>query len=358
MTKIMISPAKFVLGGGELSRLGVYLDDYGTKSLLVAHKDDEARVATSLTACGNKITSAGFSGECSKTEIERLLGVARSGGFDCIVGLGGGKALDTAKAVANNLKAPVVVVPTIASTDAPTSALSVIYTDDGEFEEYSFYKRNPDLVLVDSAVIAAAPVRFLVAGMGDGMSTFFEARACAKSFATAMAGGQSTKAALAIAELCYRTLLEDSVKAKAACERKVVTQSLENVIEANILLSGLGFESSGLAAAHAIHNGLTRLEETHHFFHGEKVSFGTLVQLVLEAAPQAEIDTYTRYCRSVGLPLSFGELGVRDLDPDRLMDVAKAATAPNETIHNMPFKVTADMVYAALLVADQIGRAA
>lgn len=125
---------------------------------------------------------------------------------------------------------------------APCSALAVIYTEKGEFEEYFFFRNNPNLVLVDTGIIAKAPVRFLVAGMGDALSTWIEARACKRSFAKNASHGHSTMAALAIAELCYKTLFEDSLKAKAACVN-VVTQALENIIEANILLSGLGFRA-------------------------------------------------------------------------------------------------------------------
>ncbi len=162
-------------------------------------------------------------------------------------------------------------------------------------------------------------------------------------------------AAIAIAELCYKTLMEDSLKAKAACEAKVVTMALENIIEANILLSGLGFESSGLAACHSIHNGLTVLEETHKMFHGEKVAFGAIVQLVLENAPAEELTRTIKYCQSVGLPTCLADLGVKEVTPEKVMKVAVGATAEGETIHNMPFAVTAQMVYGALYAADKLG---
>jgi glycerol dehydrogenase len=130
-----------------------------------------------------------------------------------VVGIGGGKTLDTAKAIGFYQKLPVVVIPTIASTDAPTSALSVIYTEAGEFEEYLIYPKNPDMVVMDTAIIAKAPVRLLVAGMGDALSTWFEAKACFDARATSMAGGQSTAAALSLARLCYDTLLAEGEKA-------------------------------------------------------------------------------------------------------------------------------------------------
>jgi glycerol dehydrogenase len=232
-----------------------------------------------------------------------------------------------------------------------------MYTEKSEFEEYMFFKKNPDLVLVDTGIIAKAPTRFLVAGMGDALSTYFEARACQRSYANNIPGGNSTKAALALAKLCYETLLEDSIKAKAACDSNVVTAALENIVEANIFLSGIGFESSGLAAAHAVHNGLTVLEETHRYFHGEKVSFGTIVQLVLENADSAELNTVINYCKSVGLPTCLADLGITEVTPEKIMAVAKASTAEGETIHNMPFPVTAEDVYAAILTADKLGGA-
>lgn len=359
MKKIMISPSKYVQGENELGNLGEYVKAFGSSALLISSKDDQGRVQDLLDAAQKKadfkLESGGFNLECSWAEVNRLKAVAESKGCDVIIGLGGGKSLDTAKAVAHLIKKPVIVVPTIASTDAPCSALAVIYTEQGEFEEYFFFPQNPNLVLVDTQIIANAPVRFLVAGMGDALSTWIEARACAKSFAQNASHGHSTMAAIAIAELCYKTLFEDSLKAKAACEAHVVTMALENVIEANILLSGLGFESSGLAACHSIHNGLTCLEETHHFFHGEKVAFGAIVQLVLENAPHDELMRTIKYCQSVGLPTCLADLGVKQVTHEKVMKVAVGSTAEGETIHNMPFPVTADMVCAAIFAADKLG---
>lgn len=360
MKKILISPSKYVQASGVLKDLGQYALALGSKALLVASKDDSERVKDSIdyTTKNYNITFVKgiFGEECTNNEVDRLVEVCKQNECDVVIGLGGGKAIDTAKAVSNVIESPVISVPTIASTDAPCSSLSVVYNEKGEFQEYRFYKSNPNLVLVDTEIISKAPTRFLKAGMGDALSTYFEARACEKSFADNIPGGKSTKLAVAAAKLCYETLLKDSVKAIAASETNVVTPALENIIEANTLLSGLGFESSGLAAAHAIHNGLTALEETHRYFHGEKVSFGTLVHLVLENADQSEIDEVVSYCKTIGLPTNLGDLGVKDITDEKVRAVAELACADNETIHNMPFKVTADNVFSAIYVADQIGR--
>lgn len=360
MARIFISPSKYVQGPGELTRLGEYAKAYGDHALVVISEGGLRRsgdvITASLEAAGVAHTYDNFNGECSQAEIDRLVEVFRASGADFVVGVGGGKIFDTAKAVAAAVDAPVVIVPTIAATDAPCSALSVIYTDDGQFKEYQFFKQNPNLVLMDTDVISKSPVRLTVSGMGDALATYFEARACKRSDATTCAGGHVTEAAMALARLCYETLIADGLKAKLALEAGACTESVEKVIEANTLLSGLGFESAGLAGAHAIHNGMTAMPETHAFYHGEKVAFGTLTQLVLENAE--ELYEVLDFCVEVGLPVTFAQLGVEDASWERVLEVAKLACAPTDTLGNMPFEVTPEKVASAMLAADAYGRAA
>jgi glycerol dehydrogenase len=297
-----------------------------------------------------------FGGECSLAEIERVKTEARRRKAGVIVGAGGGKTLDAARAAAADLHLPVVSCPTVASSDAPCSALSIIYTDDGVFIESRSFPRNPDLVLVDTQVIARSPARLLVAGMGDAAATWFEARTCAEGRVRNMRGGTSTRTALALAKLCYRTLLEDGADALAALRAKAVTPALERIVEANTLLSGLGFESSGLAAAHAVHNGLTAASESRPYLHGEKVAFGVLVQLVLEDQPQAVREEVLRFFLSVGLPVTLDGIGLGRMTPETLERIAARSTAKGETIHNEPFEVRPPLVAEAIRAADEMGR--
>lgn len=359
MDKVIISPGKYIQGNGALDNIADYVNNLGSNPLIIADAFVTKLVGERVSHSFSKVNVTAdfelFGGECSQNEIMRIRQNFNARQYNLVIGIGGGKTLDTAKAIAYYQKVPVVVVPTIASTDAPTSSLAVIYTPEGQFSEYLFFPKNPDMVIMDTGVIAAAPVRLLVAGMGDALATWFEARANHASGKSTMAGGAPTLAALAIAELCYKTLLEDGYKAKVAVEQGVSLKAVENIIEANTYLSGIGFESSGLAAAHAIHNGMTQLEECHHCYHGEKVAFGVLVQLVLENALQQEIDTVLNFCRRVGLPTNLHMLGVSEVNHNKLIEVAKASTVEGETIHNMPFTVTAQDVYSAILTAHHLG---
>ena len=362
MLAVFSSPSRYTQGKDATDSLGSEMRNLGLDgpALILAGNSATRLLAETwrrtFAEADIKFDVLPFGGECSLTEIERGKGAAREIHAQVIIGAGGGKVLDAARAVAGDLSLPVVNCPTVASSDAPCSALSVIYTDEGEFQEYRFYRKNPDLVLVDTQVIAQSPARLLSAGMGDALATMFEAQTCVEGHVRNMRGGASTESALALAELCYRTLVNDGVAALRAVEKRVVTPALERLVEANTLLSGLGFESSGLAAAHAVHNGLTSARSTHAYFHGEKVAFGTLVQLVLEGKPSSTMHEVLRFCMNVGLPITLAEIGIVEPEPAIIEQVAKRTTAEGETIHNEPFEVRPDMVADAILAADAVGR--
>ncbi len=370
MRKAFICPTKYVQGENEILNLGYFVQTFGESALLIAHPDDVNRVKEKLNkTCEKfniKLVESGFTGECSRQEVARLQEVAKANNCACTIGLGGGKAIDTAKCVAEG--EALIIVPTIAATDAPTSHSAVLYTPDGAFDDYAYYKQSPSVVMVDTTVIANAPTRFLVSGIGDAISTYFEARATAASYSNVNAGlpcgfregvcgpAKGTLTSMALAKLCYETLLADGMKAKQASDCNMVTQALENIVEANILLSGLGFESGGLGGAHAIHDGLTILEGTHAYFHGEKVAFGTVCQLVLENAPEEELYTVLDFLCEIGLPVCLSDIGVDSITREELMEVAKKACIPEESIHAMPFPIEVEAVAAAIITADAIGK--
>lgn len=361
MRKMICAPGTYVQGPGEIKRLGEHVKAMGRhKAYLIVGprvlKSYEADIRAGFEAAEVPCEIQVFGGECSVPEIDKHR--AQRGDCDIVFGIGGGKALDTAKAVSYYEDCPVVIVPTAASTDAPCSRLSVVYHEDNSFSHYLPLPKNPDIVVMDTEVVAGAPARFLSAGIGDALATYFEALACEKSHAVTMTGGVSTKSVMMLAKLCNDTLLEKGYDALCAVKEGICNEAVEDVVEANTFLSGVGFESGGLAAAHAIHNGLTVLEETHKLLHGEKVAYGALTQLALEDRPDEEIMEIVRFCRKVELPTTLADLGLAEAQDEALLQAAEEACKPDDTMVNMPFEVKPADIVAAMRRVDELGKRA
>ena len=358
--QVLIAPAKYVQGAGVLDEIGEYVALLGDKVLVAggARGLGETSAGREHSFGKNGISQAefAFGGEASDREIERLASACVSGKYEVIMASGGGKVIDAVKSAAEDTGTASVIVPTIASNDAPCSALSVIYNEDGTFNRLRPLKRNPDLVLVDTSIIARAPARFLVSGMGDALATWFEADACRKSGAVnGLTNGSITATAITLARLSFDTLIEFGLEAKKACENKTVNMALERVVEANTLLSGIGFESGGVAAAHALSEGFSLVPEMHSFMHGEMVAFGLLAQLLLGGSEGDETQSIFRFCHSVGLPVTLADLNADKVERSALLRAAEFAASPGRPSGNMPFKVTAEMLLDAIFAADAIG---
>lgn len=357
MFKKAVFPGNYIQGAGALAELPELVGRFGTQGLILASPSASRQV---LPKCGfppdgPHFSTEVFGGECCEEELGRLSALISERGANVLVGMGGGKTVDTAKIAADRAGIAVIIVPTIASTDAPCSRCAVLYSKEGVFQSVYYQKVSPAAVLVDTAIIAAAPTRFLVAGMGDALSTWFEARSCERTQSPNECGGYATVAGLSIARLCFETLLSHGPAAKLACERHLVTPALERIVEANILLSGIGFESAGLATAHSIHNGLTALPETHAFYHGEKVAFGVLAGLQLtDAAPEESAAVFS-FCEEIGLPTTLADIGLGNAPRHELLRAAESACAPVQPIHHEAGVITPAKVLDAMLAADSIG---
>jgi glycerol dehydrogenase len=350
MFKKAVFPGKYIQGVGAIRELPALIDLLGKQGLILASPSVSKKV---LPQCG-----IDFRARAIPTEVfGGVSAIMRQTHVDVLVGMGGGKTIDTAKIAADRAGLPVIIVPTIASTDAPCSGCAVVYSNEGVFESVSYQKSNPAAVLVDLDIIAAAPTRFLVAGMGDALSTWFEARSCDRTHAPNECGGYATTVGLSIAKLCYETLLTYGPAAKLANDKQIVTPAFDHIVEANILLSGIGFESAGLATAHSLHNGLTALPETHSYYHGEKVAFGVLTGLQLTDATPQESDTVFSFCEDVGLPTTLADIGLGDVDRQKLMLAAEKACAPGQPIHHEAGEITPARVLDAMLAADALGQA-
>lgn len=357
--KMLIAPQRYVQGPGALSQIGSHLEIFGVTNPLIltspsAFKACRDILIGSLEAGGLRYDFLPFARECTFEEIDRIKNVCLDGAHDAIISCGGGKAMDAGRAAAAGYAVKVgpsifetrdpfgadvtcIQVPTVASSDAPTATISVVYNAEGVQEGVVSTRLNPSLVLVDTQIIAQAPVRTLVAGMGDALATYFEADMVHRSGRQAVNGAYALHTVLAIARLSYDILIEYGLSAKREVEAKSPGPALEKVVEANILLSGLGYESGGLAAAHAIANSFPILHDRFDKkpMHGELVAFSALTQLIMEERERELVDKVRDFCRDVGLPTTFEEMGLTSATDDMLALVANDA-AKSGMIAAMP----------------------
>lgn len=323
-----------------------------------SQRGEARRLIASLENAGIEAYVTTFGGECSFAEIEaRAAELREQAPIDALIALGGGKPLDAGKSIAHRLGVPVVIMPTLASNDAPCSAISVIYTPEGATETFELFDQNPALVMVDTEIVAKAPPRYLVAGMGDAMATWYEARACHRNPAgVSPYGGRPTLAGVALSETCANILYEHGVAALEAVRDQQVTEAVESVVEANTLLSGVGFECTGVAGAHALAQALTLLPEVdHNYLHGEMVAIGILTQLMLEG-DRDEAERCAHFFARVGLPVTFDQLGL-SLDDEGSVATVMAATQAFPFIGNMQEEVSDTTLRQAFAEVNLTGAA-
>lgn len=352
---LMRAPLKYIQGAGALEHFYENCKDFGTRYLFVCsrsgHKATHDLIEKSFEGSDTYRRYEVFAGISSVGEIEKMRKIVRDESIDVVVGVGGGSAIDTAKATAYYEHKRIAIIPTVCATDAPCTGLSVIYNDDHSFNSYLFYPNNPDFVMVDSNIIANSPEAFLVAGMGDALGTFFEARECFKMSAPSLENGGVTLSAMALCRLCYETLLKDGYKGLVSVRNHLVTPELDAIIEANTYLSGVGADNAGLCIAHSFYNGVTSLGKKT-AMHGNCVAYGTLTQLLLENAPVEEYNRVRDFMVSVGLPVTLKEIGCERADAHQ---IALAACAEGESAHNLSGDVTVKQLEDAILLQDALG---
>ncbi|MEO5372873.1 MAG: glycerol dehydrogenase [Alphaproteobacteria bacterium] len=368
-------PSRYVQGYDAIKGLGAELAHFGRRPVLIGGRfvreellpDLEAGLRETVTA-----TWIPFGGECCDAELARLAVLAIEEGADVIVGVGGGKAVDAAKAVGEALHLPVAAVPTIASTDAPCNARVLMHSPEGRVDRWLRLERDPSLVVVDTRIIARAPVRFLVSGMGNALGTSFEAESGRRRHAVSAVGAVGTSAAFAVARMCFEILMEQGGLARTACEADTATPALEHVVEANILLSGLGYESGGMGAIHAICTGLKSAPRAYLCSHGEMMALASLASLFLTEQSYWRVDRVFAFCENVGLPTTLEDIGLGESCHDSgschsesqhawwhgggLMRCAEVACADGRGLLSSEMgMVTPVDVHAALLAASQEG---
>ena len=355
-----IFPARYIQGRDALDELPRHMAALGQRALVVLDPgiaDWMGPRLERLFAEAVPYEIFDFGGESTEAEMRRAAERLEHAGQDLVLGVGGGKAIDTAKGAAHFTPGTrMIAVPTIAASDAPCSKNAVVYTPEHTVARDIHGRANPDLVLVDTGIVAQAPARFLSAGIADALATWLEAESAMTTRCVNFTGYASTYTAHAIARLCYDTLLEYAPLALAHCDDNLVTPALEHVVEAATLMSTIGFESGGLGAAHGFHQGISEWPETHGLLHGEKVAFGVLASLFLTDKDSALIERLFVFCHAVRLPLTLADLGLHSYDDDKLMLAVRRMLQPGECTFNEPVAYDEYDYLAALKAADAYGR--
>lgn len=357
MIDISLAPHRFVQGKGLLSKTGKFLTELGENPLFLADRSVapliKNKVDESLQKEGFSFQLIFFGGECCQEEIERAVETIKKKKIDVMVGCGGGKAIDTAKAAAHFSGIPLVALPTSAATCAAWSPTSPLYSRTGEYLETLELRKNADLVLVDCEVIAHAPSRFLSAGMADSLAKWYEGRTTSRG----KEGDSSTALALNLSKYVKEVVQKEGPRAKQDVEKGRCSPEVEKIIHANILITGIigqvGGKNFRSAGAHALNYALCGISAARHTLHGEKVAVGILMQFMLEGKNEKDILRLACLYRKIGLPCSLEELGVY-LSSRDLEKVCQKFLRPGSSVYNLPFSVNEDSFKKALLEINSL----
>ena len=354
LISLKIAPAQVIRGSGALQQVGSTIAQLGSRPLLIGGDHTlqiiQPRLESALTGKNCTIAQASYGADCSESALQFLGRAVAEHQADLIIGGGGGKALDAAKLIAHQCKLPIVTIPTSGATCAAWTALSNVYSEAGAFLYDVSLSRCPDLLVLDYELIATAPQRTLVAGIGDAIAKWYEA---------SVSSGRSNQTFLIAAVQQARVLRDILFQQSANALQDPGGEVWQEVVDATVLMAGviggIGGAQCRTVAAHAVHNGLTHLLESHGTLHGEKVAFGILVQLRLEEMIQGNRLAATsrqqllKFYREIGLPQTLIDLGLAEVSIADLQRAAEVACADSSDIHRLPFSVAPTQLMAAMV---------
>jgi len=351
---------KYYLEENLLENAGEYISKISKNTLIVGGKTALSVVGenfyNSLTQEGIKFKIKEFTGYPTLENIEDIASYAKSIGADSIIGVGGGRVLDTVKAAGEQNEFPVITVPTIAATCAAWSALTVLYDSNGVASGYKILETSPKLILADTSVISKAPVRYLNAGIADTIVKWYEFL----PYAIKDGKDLSLRIGLNTSKLILDILERSSIKASKDNKSQIVTDELIEVVDAVLVLAGLvGSITDGkyrAAIAHALHNSFSILSETHDSLHGEKVIFGLIVQFILEDKSEDETIKLISYLNELNLPITLEQLGIIENIDYKILRVAHGLEISEDALSKLDFKVSTELVIKSIIEADRLGR--
>jgi glycerol dehydrogenase len=355
--RILGAPALYVQGPDASSRIGDIAAGLGRNVLFVSDAAVERlfapRVRQSIEASGLAFSSVSFTGDLTPASVERMAGAQRAWQPEVVIAAGGGKGVDAGKAVACALGTRLITLPTAPSNDGPTSRVYLLYDEHHRLLSVEKLPRNPDAVVVDTAILAAAPVDLLVSGIGDAIVKRYEAAQCIGAAGLNLFGGQATLLAAKLAETCDEIVRRHAVAGLASARARAPNAAFEALVEACILLAGIGFEGTGLSVAHSMTRGLTAVPETAGALHGRQVAYALLVQFVLEKRSDAFMAEQFDFYRAVGLPTGLPELGLAAPSARQLSTIAAhTLTAPH--IRNFERRLSEGDLVEAMVRLEQL----
>ncbi len=288
-----------------------------------------------------------YDGTASHEDMERLSKQVK--GTDCIIGVGGGRVLDTAKGTADLLNVEHITIPTVLGTCAAYTPLSAVYHSDHTFNEVDYYEKAPLLCLMDLDLLVASPKKYFMGGIGDTLAKWYEAEGITRHLEGELPA--MVQVGLNTARVTQQLLLADSQEALASMERKEVTTAFKRVAEAVVAIAGTvgGFagEYGRMAGAHAIHNGMSLVSETHAYEHGIKVSYGVLVQL-LATGDREEVERLLPFYKENHFPHRLADFGIVDDLQEKAQQIAAFAAADDETFNLVVPNISPAVVYHSM----------
>ena len=285
---------------------------------------------------------------CTYNNVERLSNLNVVNKADMIFAVGGGKAMDTCKALGVKLNKDVYTFPTIASNCAACTTVSIMYNDDGTFKEPFFFQRPAKHAFINTEIINDAPYKYMWAGIGDTYAKYYEATVSARGLVlehfTELGVGLSKMCCMPLM-ICGKKALEDNKKhvISKEFEKAVLTIIVTTAITSSFLtLDHTPDYNSGLA--HAFFYSLTSIEkiEKEHL-HGEVVSLGVLLLLLCDNEEE-EFKKVYNFNKDVGLPVCLKDI---DISMDEFMEVVGDIKNRSD-VRKYPYKITDEMVLNAM----------
>ncbi|OCN05370.1 hypothetical protein A4S06_09025 [Erysipelotrichaceae bacterium MTC7] len=349
MNQVLRTPSNYLQGVNitlDLSNVLELNDDATILIIVDRHtmKDYRERIEKALDTA-EMYEFLVYEGLLTQPALDRIVQEHQDFDFQWVIGFGGGTVMDVAKAVSMALQTRVALIPSIASTDGPCSRLAALYHEDGSFSHYLVREQSPEYVVVDLYILSKAPVRTFVAGIGDALSTYVEANACYLSMSVNDAGGLDTFSSLMIAQSCKEVIFDDALRAVEDLKAQEISPAFKRVVEANIYLSGVGFESGGLSIAHALNNGLSQVKTEPKFMHGEVIAYTTLVQLA--ADNNGEFFKYKQLCKALGLPTKLADFGLT-LNDELKQVIRERCFVKGSSMYHVPYEISPELIFDAI----------